>query len=49
MSIPPCVAAALRYLERGWSPIVLWPADHAGINAENAVYDRRQRADAQRV
>jgi hypothetical protein len=28
---PPCLQAALGYLQRGWSPLVLCPPDHAGV------------------
>jgi hypothetical protein len=31
-TIPPCLAAALEYLARGWSAIPLCPPDHAGCS-----------------
>jgi hypothetical protein len=30
-----CLAAALAYLERGWSPLCLCPPDHVGVGAEH--------------
>ena len=32
-STPVCLLAALDFLARGWSPIALCPADHAGVDA----------------
>src|SRR6516162_3554057 len=32
---PPCFVAALDYRKRGWCPIALCPADHAGVSAEH--------------
>jgi hypothetical protein len=32
-SSPPCLQAALDYLRRGWCPLALCPADHAGVDA----------------
>jgi hypothetical protein len=31
--VPDCLAAAHEYLQRGWSPLALCPADHAGVDA----------------
>src|SRR6266446_4339471 len=31
--VPACLAAAQEYLQRGWSPLAMCPADHAGVDA----------------
>jgi putative DNA primase/helicase len=37
---PPCLAAALDYLARGWSALPLCPADHARVGAEHTRHCR---------
>lgn len=32
---PACLAAALRYLDLGWSPIIVCPPDHAGTSHQH--------------
>lgn len=36
ISKPPCLAAALDYLERGWSALALCPPDHVGVGKHHA-------------
>lgn len=33
--VPPCLAAALDYLERGWSVLPLCPPDHQGVSGQH--------------
>lgn len=37
ISKPPCLAAALDYLERGWSALALCPHDHVGVGKAHAL------------
>lgn len=39
--LSPCLAAALEYLERGWSALALCPPDHQGVSGQHEKACRR--------